>query len=194
MENVSWLFNAVEEWLSPFRYPRATFDEYPRVKLWWFVRFALGGIMSAALGFVIAVSGLAWVMVGMDYGTNYIGEANIIGWYAARLCQTQGLCSPAHLTGIIISVAIAACGIGWTIWIMLVGGDTTIKPGKVTDDELDELRQLGYIVLQEEEFRNAIMDAHNHCVGCPFIDSQPHQLDPIGVADRGPQPETEGIG
>ena len=170
-------------WLRPFRVGRATYDTHLRVKFFWWLRWAYGGFVAACAGWLLSVGAAGWAMLGREYGVSHITSADVVGWYAARLCLATGNCDEAGfvLGGAVVSVGIAAWGLGFLVWFLLPGYPP--KPDRVTDAELDEFRQMGYIVMEEEDFKDVIrehVDGALVSIGYPGGDSQPGELDKVG--------------
>ena len=138
------------DWFEPFRYEWPSYYSHLRVRVFWWLRFAYGAVFAGVLGYLIAVSAMAWEMLGPKTTT-----VEIIARYAAWVCRTHGLCSSEHLTGIIVAFGFASVGVGWVIWFM-APSHYDLKPDKVTDAKLEEWLQLGYIVMESEDYEDAI--------------------------------------
>jgi hypothetical protein len=182
-------------WFEPFKYQRVTFDTHWRVRLWWWARWAMNGIIVASVGWLLAVGAAGWTMLGQEYGVRHITSADIVGWYAARICQTTGRCTPEHVLGAVLSVGIVAVGLGILLWLLLpLGG---IQPDPVTDDELDEFRQMGYIVMEVEDYLHGFDEHVSDRIsnlGAGAGDLQSGELDQAGPADCRADEKAESIG
>lgn len=151
------------DWLELFKYSRATYSRHWSVRLVWWLMFALGGVVAGVFGWILAVGGYAFIMLGQEYGVSHISTADVVGWYAARICLATGRCTSEHVLAVVLSVGIVGWGLGFLLWMLFPS--RSLRPDPVTEEELSELRQLGYIVMETEDFEDAVNEHLLNWVG-----------------------------
>jgi hypothetical protein len=194
MQMKKFLFwESVRDWFDPFNYQRATYHTHQRVRYYWWFMWCLVVCVTAVLGFAIALGAVAFAIVGIEHGVT-VSPEYLIGLFASMALSGHGPISPAALMGAVGSVGAIAY---ITSVILLVWTTERIRPDKVTDDELTELRMLGYIVMEAEDYERVVNEHCADCGGCAYrIVGVPEsgQLDTAGIADCRAKPEAEGFG
>lgn len=185
-----WLwFYSIRDWFRPFRYMRLSYDQYLRVRLWWWFRFLLSAIMPAIFGYMLTLGAMSMATMGMQYGTGHVTGAEVIGWYAAKLCQVRGMCSAETVAGVVTAVLITSCGLGWLVWFLCPSWK--LSPSDPSEAELEEFRHF----IQREDLKDGFHEYSS--VGNsdrpPLGDrGKPGQLDPVSFGDQWEIPEGEG--
>lgn len=181
----------ISEWFEPFLYARATYDNYWRVRFVWWLRFILIGIIAAVFGWLITIGAVAMATLAMEHGHG--DAATVIAMFVSTVCRVNG-CSVINVTTVVVPTAIFSVGamawyLGCLVWFMFPSYG--LKPPKVTDSELTELRMMGYCITEAED--EQCLDTG---VGDGFADSllEPIQLDPAGSDDGGAETEIQGPG
>lgn len=174
----------LREWLRPFHHPRLSYNVYLRVRWYWWLRFGLSALFPALFGYLLTVGALAMATLGIEYGSAHISGAEVIGWYAAKICQIRGACSAETLQGVSAAVVITASGMGSLVWFFC--HPWRLKPPEISENEVQAFRQY----LQLEELKHGLYECGNDRDRAPGLGAslwQSGQLDPDSPLDRGTQ-------
>jgi hypothetical protein len=188
------LSNAIRDWLEPFKYDRVTYYTHQRVRFLAWLLWALNICVTTLYGFFFALATVALAIIGIENGVT-VSPEYVIGLFAAKVCGGNNCSSPEYLMGAMFSVALITAL--FTLVFLALQPVNNWKPAKVTDEELDEFRMLGYIVMEAEDYSHALdeyrADTDRGADRSGRL-SESGQLDQAGPADCRAEPETEGAG
>jgi len=135
------------------------------------------------------------VTLGIEHGIKRMDGAAVIALFAAAVCRPSA-CTPDQMVSVVISVGVVSVALGVLVCILFPSA--SLRPGKVTDEELTELKMLGYIVMEGEE--PCLYDDNGHCPysdpddRCAGCDPESVKLDSPRDSRGGTEAEIEDVG